>query len=113
MRFETTSILYVRLELEDGLHIYGNPLPEGFIASEASIPQTKGLRVAAAIYPETELREFVELGVTLPVYEGVVDHSDLAKRIHASFVETRKTVGAWAKISDQAYLEQRNRALGI
>jgi TRAP-type mannitol/chloroaromatic compound transport system substrate-binding protein len=47
------------------------------------------------------------------VYEGVVDHSDLAKRIHESFVEARTTVGAWAKISDQAYLEQRNRALGI
>ena len=47
------------------------------------------------------------------VYEGVVDHSPLAKRIHESFVEGRKTIGAWAKISDQAYVEQRNRALGV
>ena len=47
------------------------------------------------------------------VYEGVVDHSPLAKRIHESFLETRQTVGAWAKISDQAYVEQRNRALGV
>ena len=73
MRFETMSTLYVRLELEDGLHIYGNPLPEGFIASVVSIPPTKGLRVGEAIYPETERREFSELGVTLPVYQGVVD----------------------------------------
>ena len=47
------------------------------------------------------------------VYEGVVDHSPLAKRIHESFLDSRKTVGAWAKISDQAYVEQRNRALGV
>ncbi len=47
------------------------------------------------------------------VYEGVVEHSALAKRIHESFVEARTTVGAWAKISDGAYLEQRNRALGL
>jgi len=47
------------------------------------------------------------------VYEGVVDHSALAKRIHESFLDARKTVGAWAKISDQAYVEQRNRALGV
>ncbi len=47
------------------------------------------------------------------VYEGVVEHSALAKRIHESFVEARTTVGAWAKISDSAYLEQRNRALGL
>jgi hypothetical protein len=73
MRFETMSMLYVRLELADGLHIYGNPLPEGYIASVASIPPTKGLRVGEAIYPETAQRDFLELGVTLPVYEGVVD----------------------------------------
>ena len=47
------------------------------------------------------------------VYEGVVDHSPLAKRIHESFLDSRQTVGAWAKISDQAYVEQRNRALGV
>ena len=47
------------------------------------------------------------------VYEGVVEHSALAKRIHESFVKTRASVGAWAKISDQAYVEQRNRALGL
>ena len=73
MRFETMSMLYVRLELADGLHIYGNPLPEGYIASVASIPPTKGLRVGEAIYPETAQRAFLELGVTLPVYEGVID----------------------------------------
>ncbi len=47
------------------------------------------------------------------VFEEVRAHSDLAKRIHDSFVRTRRDVGAWAKISDQAYVEQRNRVLKI
>jgi len=47
------------------------------------------------------------------VFKGVVAHSDLAKRIHESFMNSRKSVGSWAKISDQAYVVQRNRVLGL
>ena len=73
LTFETRSTIYVRFELEEGLHMYGRPLPDGYIASEATIPDTPGLRVGAARYPPTHPREFPELGVTLNVYEGVVD----------------------------------------
>ena len=34
------------------------------------------------------------------VYAEVVEHSDMARRIHESFVNSRANVGAWAKISD-------------
>ena len=47
------------------------------------------------------------------VFAEVVDHGDLAKRIHESFVRARLEVGGWAKISDQAYVSQRNRYLGV
>ena len=47
------------------------------------------------------------------VFEEVKAHSDLAARIHQSFVAARSDIGAWTKISDQAYLQQRNRALGL
>lgn len=47
------------------------------------------------------------------VFEDVQKHSPLAKRIHQSFVKSRSEVGAWAKISDGAYLAQRNRVLDI
>ena len=73
LKFETQSTIYVRFELKDGLHMYGRPLPEGFIASEVTIPDTPGLRVGAVQYPPTHPMEFPELGVTLSVYEGVVD----------------------------------------
>ena len=46
------------------------------------------------------------------VFAEVQEHSDLANRIHQSFVTARADIGAWAEISDQAYLTQRNRALG-
>ena len=47
------------------------------------------------------------------VFEEVQQHSALAKKIHASFLSSRDEVGAWAKISDQAYVQQRNRVLGL
>ena len=46
------------------------------------------------------------------VFAEVQEHSDLANRIHQSFATARADIGAWAEISDQAYLQQRNRALG-
>ena len=73
LTFETQSTVYVRFTLEDGLHMYGRPLPDGYIASEATITDTPGLRVGTARYPATHPLEFPELGVTLNVYEGVVD----------------------------------------
>jgi TRAP-type mannitol/chloroaromatic compound transport system substrate-binding protein len=47
------------------------------------------------------------------VFEEVQQHSPLAKKIHQSFLKSRNEVGAWVKISDQAYVAQRNRVLGL
>jgi len=47
------------------------------------------------------------------VFAQVREHSALAKRIHDSFAKSRQDVGAWAKISDQEYMAQRNRVLKI
>jgi len=47
------------------------------------------------------------------VFDEVEQHSALAKKIHQSFLKSRNEVGAWAKISDQAYVAQRNRVLGL
>ena len=47
------------------------------------------------------------------VFEEVQDHSDLAARIHASFNASRADVGGWMKLSDSAYINQRNRVLGV
>jgi len=47
------------------------------------------------------------------VFAETVEHSDLAKRIHESFLAARADIGAWQKIADQEYLRQRNRVTGI
>jgi len=47
------------------------------------------------------------------VFAEVRAHSDLANRVHESFAKTRKDVGSWTNISDQAYVAQRNRVLGM
>ncbi len=66
-----------------------------------------------------ELREFSDeiydsFGTAAnEVFEEVRAHSDLANRIHESFLKARSEVGGWANISDVAYLRQRNRVLGL
>ena len=47
------------------------------------------------------------------VFAEVRAHSDLANRIHESFLNSRAEVGGWAKIADVAYVSQRNRVLGL
>ena len=47
------------------------------------------------------------------VFSEVRAHSNLSKSIHSSFVKSRQDVGRWMNISDQEYLRQRNRVLGV
>ena len=47
------------------------------------------------------------------VFDEVQKHDELAKRIHESFVKSRREIGAWNNISDTAYVAQRNRVLGL
>ncbi len=63
LRFETTTNLNVRFEIADGYHLYGEPLPKGFIATRVSVPKTRGLRIGEVVYPVTRSREFEKLGV--------------------------------------------------
>ena len=37
LKFEYTSQLYVRLEIADGFHVYGDPLPEAISSATSSI----------------------------------------------------------------------------
>jgi TRAP-type mannitol/chloroaromatic compound transport system substrate-binding protein len=47
------------------------------------------------------------------VFEEARAHSDLANRIHESFLRAREEVGSWANLADSAYVAQRNRVLGM
>ncbi len=47
------------------------------------------------------------------VFEEARAHSDLANRIHESFLAARSDIGGWANLADAAYVQQRNRVLGV
>ena len=72
LKLEVESTLYTRIEVPDGFHLYGEPLPEGFFATTVHVQEVKGLRVGEAQYPPTTPQRFEVLDVTLSVYEGVV-----------------------------------------
>ena len=70
LRRDVASTLYVRVAMDEGFHIYAEPLPEGFVPTTVAVGPVEGLEVGEAAYPATHPREFPELGVTLPVYDG-------------------------------------------
>ncbi len=63
----------VRFDLPDGLHIYGEPVPEGMIPTKVTVTGPEGLAVDAAIYPPTEPLRLESLDLELPVWSGRVD----------------------------------------
>jgi len=65
--------LVVRFELDPGLHIYGEPVPEGLVATTVQLEGPPGLVVEAPILPPTESLRLESLGVDLAVWSGVVD----------------------------------------
>lgn len=65
--------LVVRFELRDGLHIYGEPVPDGMVATDIRVEGPEGLIVEEPILPPTEPLRLEALGVDLQVWSGTVD----------------------------------------
>jgi hypothetical protein len=65
--------LIVRFELGDGLHIYGEPVPEGMVPTTVNVSGPPGLVVQEPILPPTEPLRLESLGIELPVWSGTVD----------------------------------------
>ena len=73
LMLEYNSMLYVRFIVPEGLHIYADPLPNGFIATTVEVNPVEGLTIGEPRYPPTEMMAFPALDVELPVYGGNVD----------------------------------------
>jgi hypothetical protein len=65
--------LVVRCELGEGIHIYGEPVPEGMIPMTVSVSAPPGLVVEDPIYPPTETLRLESMDMELPVWSGTVD----------------------------------------
>ena len=53
MVFMETAMLYVDIELDEGLHVYGKPIPEGYIPTEVTVTAPEGVTVGQPRYPGT------------------------------------------------------------
>ena len=73
LKLEVMNTLYVRLQMGDGFHVYGDPLPQGFFPTRIDVQRAHGLRIGEPVYPPTQPRTFETLGVTLNVYDGVTE----------------------------------------
>ncbi len=65
--------LVVRFELADGLHIYGEPVPEGMVPTRIEVEGPPGLVTERPILPPTSPLRLPSLGLELPVWSGTVD----------------------------------------
>ncbi len=65
--------LIVRFELAEGLHIYGEPVPEGMIPAHITVEPRPGLVVLDTIRPPSRALRLEEMGIELQVWSGTVD----------------------------------------
>ena len=65
--------LYVRIDLDEGLHAYDQPVPEGYLATEVTVTGPEGLRVGEPQYPPTKPFRVEALNEEFQVFEGRVE----------------------------------------
>jgi peroxiredoxin len=63
----------VRFDLPEGLHIYGEPVPEGMVATRIEVKGPIGLQTDETISPPTETLYLEALNTKLQVWSGQVD----------------------------------------
>ncbi len=65
--------LVVRFELGEGLHIYGEPVPQGMVATQVEVSGPPGFTTLDPELPPTETLQLEAMGVDLEVWSGTVD----------------------------------------
>ncbi len=65
--------LVVRCELDPGMHIYGEPVPEGMVPTSLTLSGPDGLEFGEPELPPTETLHLESMGIELPVWSGTVD----------------------------------------
>jgi hypothetical protein len=65
--------LVVRFELDEGLHLYGEPVPEGMVPTSVHLEGPPGLVAEPPVFPPTEPLRLPGLDVELPTFGGSFD----------------------------------------
>ena len=113
--------LVVRFEIPDGLHIYGEPVPTGMVATTIEIDGPDGFRHEPAEAPATHAFELPGADDPLQVWEGTTEFvfpvyaaSALARAIRdgATSIKVEVTVGYQACDDAQCFIP-RIRTLSL
>lgn len=73
LTFQQKTALLVRLELEPGLHAYGRPIPDGYIATTVTVTAPASVVVGEPTYPATRPFRVEGLNEAFHVFEGTVE----------------------------------------
>ncbi len=65
--------LVVRFEMGTGLHVYGEPVPEGMLPVRIEVASIPGLVFMQEIRPPSEALRLSEMGLELQVWSGTAD----------------------------------------
>ena len=70
MVYMETSTLYIEIDLDDGLHLYGQPTPPGYVATEVTVTGPDSVEVGAPVYPATTAFRVAGLPEQFHVFQG-------------------------------------------
>ena len=76
LTFMQRTPLYVRLDLDPGLHVYGEPVPNGYVATEVSVTATgnpEGVRILDVESPPTKPFSVAGVSDEFHVFDGTVE----------------------------------------
>ncbi|PZC44338.1 MAG: Peroxiredoxin [Chloroflexi bacterium] len=73
MTYMETSMLYVEIDLAEGLHLYGSPVPEGYVATTVTVSPPDSVEIGPVRYPGTRPFAVAGLDETFHVFEGSVE----------------------------------------
>ncbi len=79
--------LIVRFAVPDGQHLYGEPVPDGMVATSVEIEPQLGLVVKPAVFPPTVPHTLAGTGETLQVFKGDVTITVAMTHLSRSLIE--------------------------
>lgn len=73
LRPRQRSLIYVTLELDEGLHVYGEPTPDDYVKTEVAVSGTEGLTFGGPRFPETHPFTIEGIDEEFHTYDGKVE----------------------------------------
>ena len=73
LRPRQRSFIYVTLELDEGLHVYGDPIPDGYIKTSVVATGTEGLEFGKPQFPPTKPFKIEGIDDEFYTFDGQVE----------------------------------------